>query len=89
MSVKVENLTTKPVLDKDLQIVVEFMENNLAYYKLRWVANHLPKLAELLWGHHEDPPQNTRFHPLRLESTAFDEAIAEFEKSRGNVGHDK
>jgi hypothetical protein len=69
MSVRVDELIRRPVLDKDLQKVAEFMAENMQANKLVSVAKHLPKIAELLWGHYDDIA--IEITPLSLESDLF------------------
>ena len=45
---------TELLMDKDLRLVVEFMQENLEAQKLVAVSESLPQIARLLWG---DVPQ--------------------------------
>ena len=44
------------VLDQHMKGVVEYMENALPNNKLVAVAERLPEIARLLWGHFEQEP---------------------------------
>ena len=50
------------VVDRDVQAVLEFMQANILTNHLVGVAESLPDLARLLWGHHLQEP----FQPLSL-----------------------
>ena len=42
--------------DQDVQAVLEFMQSNIEASKLEAVADCLPQLARLLWGHNPQEP---------------------------------
>jgi hypothetical protein len=44
------------VIDSDLQSVADFMQAHLPTSKLISVAEHLPKIARLLWGEFPQEP---------------------------------
>jgi len=43
-------------LDKDFQAVLEFMQEKLPTSKLVTIAERLPAMARLLWGHVQQEP---------------------------------
>jgi hypothetical protein len=43
-------------MDKDVQAVVEYMQNTIPTTKLRAVADILPKMAQLLWDKFPQEP---------------------------------
>lgn len=49
-------MQTKFTIDSDLQSVADFMQEHLPTSKLISVADHLPKIARLLWGEFPQEP---------------------------------
>lgn len=43
-------------IDPDVKAVLEFMQANIAAPRLVGIANRLPEMAKLLWGHHPQEP---------------------------------
>jgi len=64
-------------VDEHLQLVLEFMQSNFPASKLIGIAEKLPEMARLLWGHFEQEPvcslllsvPKTLEHPSRLFSS--------------------
>lgn len=58
------------VLDKDVAMVLEFMQLNIEARKLIKVANAVKELAEPLWGHTiKEPMQWNKFIPLAFQDS--------------------
>jgi hypothetical protein len=49
-------MQTEFFIDSDLQSVADFMQAHLPTSKLVSVADHLPKIARLLWGEFPQEP---------------------------------
>jgi hypothetical protein len=49
-------LRCKLEIDPDVQAVLEFMQNSMAADKLVGVAESLPAIARLIWGHYTQRP---------------------------------
>jgi len=48
--------------DEHVQIVLEFLQSNIPANKLMGIAECLPQMARLLWGHFQQEP----FIPIEL-----------------------
>jgi hypothetical protein len=82
------------IFDEDVQSVLEFMQAKIVTTKLVAVADSLPGLARLLWGHYlQEPliPANLKAHlpcasaAYEKRSTAIESALAPDGAGGGSV----
>jgi hypothetical protein len=67
-------------VDSDLQAVLEFMQVNIPTAKLVGVAESLPQMGRLLWGHFSQEP----FGPVRMRIETATEAAG---RSQSDANH--
>ncbi len=78
------------LMDKDLLAVADFMQANMAAVKLVSIAEAMPTLAKLLWGHNPQEP----IRPIAIEITCLGradvqrQAASECALGRPRVGDD-
>jgi hypothetical protein len=74
------------VVDKDVKAVLEFMQTTIPTAKLIGVAESLPQLARLLWGHFpQEPYQGASLEAsLPTPSISCEKQLDATEFSRGD-----
>jgi len=66
--------------DQDVKAVIGFMQHNIPTSKLVGIAERLPELAKLLWGHYPQEPfavmQLRADHPVSLKTVCEKQLVS-------------